>query len=63
MDTSAERIEQPRRLLTVQEAAQLLGVSAQTIRNWLCAGKCPLEPVRLGRAVRFRSVDVERITG
>ena len=39
------------RLLTVEEAAEYLGVSAYTMREWARQGKVPA--VRLGRYWRF----------
>lgn len=46
-------------LLKTQDVAQLLGVSPLTIRAWVFQRLLPC--VRLGRAVRFRPEDVERI--
>lgn len=37
-------------LLTVKQAAELLGLKAATIRAWLCRRRLPC--VRCGRAVR-----------
>jgi excisionase family DNA binding protein len=46
-------------LLTVAEAAQLLALRPCTIRKWLYERRLPY--VRLGRAVRLRKVDIERM--
>jgi excisionase family DNA binding protein len=46
-------------LLTVAEAAQLLALRPCTIRKWLYERRLPY--VRLGRAVRLRKVDMERM--
>jgi excisionase family DNA binding protein len=49
------------RLLTVKEAAQYLGISAQTIYNGLSRGSknpFPVKPKRGGRKVRF---DIEEL--
>ena len=46
--------------LTISEAAALLGVSTKTIRRRVALGDFP-DPVRIGRAVRFRRRDIEAI--
>ena len=46
-------------LLRLDEAAAALAVSTRTLRNFVYRGE--IEPVRLGRAVRFRSSDVARL--
>lgn len=46
-------------LMTTREVAQLLRRTERTIRNWVRKGR--LKPVRLGRAVYFRRVDIERL--
>ena len=45
------------RLLSVKEAAALLGCSAAAIRKWRYQGRLPA--VRVGRLVRFRRHDIE----
>lgn len=42
----------PDRILTVEEAAKKLSVSAYTVRQWAREGKVPR--IRLGRYWRFR---------
>lgn len=39
------------KLLTYKEAAEILGLSDQTLRQWVSGEKIPF--VKLGRAVRF----------
>ncbi len=39
------------KLLTYKEAAEILGLSDQTLRQWVCEGRIPF--IKLGRAVRF----------
>jgi len=51
-----------KRLLSVQEAAQYLGISPKTIYNQICrkAGKSfPIKPKRVGRSVKFDIRDLE----
>lgn len=45
-------------LLTVPQTAKLAAVSTRTIWAFLAAGRMP-EPIRLGRAVRFRASDID----
>jgi excisionase family DNA binding protein len=43
----------PLKLLTVREAAEFLGVPAQTLYAWRTAGKGP-RAVKVGRHLRYR---------
>ena len=47
------------KLLSVQEAAERLGVKVSTVRAWIFQGR--LERVKLGRAVRLRSDYIEQL--
>jgi excisionase family DNA binding protein len=46
------------KLLTEIEAAELLALSAKTLRRWRWAGKGP-EFVKIGGAVRYRTTDLD----
>ncbi len=46
------------KLLTETEAANLLALSAKTLRRWRWAGKGP-EFVKIGGAVRYRAADLD----
>ncbi|MFX0198637.1 MAG: helix-turn-helix domain-containing protein [Candidatus Hodarchaeota archaeon] len=46
-------------LLTTPQVARLLNVSPLTVRAWVFQRLLPV--VRLGRAVRFKPEDIERI--
>lgn len=48
-----------REQLTAQEAANALGLSIHTIRAWMATRK--LGYVRLGRAVRIRRAEIDRL--
>ena len=48
-----------RQLLTVPQVAEEFQVTAQTIRNWIDQGVLPA--VRVGRAFRVRSEDVDEL--
>lgn len=50
------RGEGPRRLFTVQEAAQYLAVSASTLYGWVWQHRIPF--IKLGRALRFDPADL-----
>ena len=45
------------RLLTYQEATDILAVKPQTLRQWVCYKKIPF--VKIGSAVRFRPEQLE----
>jgi len=47
------------RLLTREEAAQVLGIRAQTLATWAMTGRYGLPVVKVGRAVRYRKSDLE----
>jgi excisionase family DNA binding protein len=53
---SREKIQD---LLRAKEAAQFLNVSENTIRMWIWQRRLPV--VRLGRAVRLRREDLEKL--
>jgi excisionase family DNA binding protein len=45
--------------LTVAEVADMLKLNQQTVRNWIDQGSLPA--LRVGRRVRIRSSDLERL--
>jgi len=47
------------RLLTPAEVAGLLGVRVSTLATWRTRKGHPLAYVKLGKAIRYRSQDVE----
>ncbi len=51
--------ESTQRLLTLTEASALLALSPATVRKWRLQNRLPV--VKLGRAVRVRLQDIERI--
>jgi excisionase family DNA binding protein len=57
MRTIRTSLKQAPRLLTVDQAAQLLSVKPSTVRAWILR-KEKLEVVRLGRSVRITEVSV-----
>ena len=58
-DASESELRQP--LLTVREAARYLAVSVSTIYGWVWQRRIPF--VKIGRAVRFDSRDLETFVG
>ena len=47
-------------LMSMQEAANYLGVNKQTLYSWVYSKKCPLPVIRVGRSVRFNREMIER---
>ena len=54
---SGEQNRALERLLTYQEAAEILSVKPQTLRQWVCYKRIPY--VKIGSAVRFRPEQLE----
>jgi predicted DNA-binding transcriptional regulator AlpA len=46
------------RLLDIKDLANRLKIHPKTIRNKLSNGTWPIDPVRIGRALRWRESDV-----
>ena len=49
-----------RRMLGINEVADYLGLSPQTIRNKLAAGTFPIKTKRIGRLLKWDRRDVDR---
>ena len=47
-------------LMSMQEAANYLGVSKQVLYSWVFNKKCPLPVIRVGGSMRFNREMVER---
>ena len=56
MSTRSGNLEE---FLTVAEVAEMLKLNQQTIRNWIDQGSLPA--LRVGRRVRIRRSDLERV--
>ena len=54
-----DHIDSPDSFLTVAEVAGILKLNQQTVRNWIDQGSLPA--LRVGRRVRIRRSDFERI--
>lgn len=52
-------VDRDESFLTVAEVADLLKVNQQTVRNWIDHGRLPA--VRVGRRVRIKRSDLDRI--
>ena len=48
----------PRRLLTTEEAAELVGLAPQTLAVWRCKKRYDLPYVKIGNRVRYRPEDI-----
>ncbi len=44
-------------LMTYKEAAEILGVKAQTLRQWVCYGK--ISYIKIASAVRFKQEHID----
>jgi len=47
--------------LTIKEAAEYLGVSLNTLRNWGCAGKVPMYKHPLNGYRLFKKSDLQQL--
>jgi len=47
------------RLIDIDDLAECLKIPAKTIRNKLSNGTWPIQPIRIGRALRWRESDVK----
>jgi excisionase family DNA binding protein len=50
--------EKQEKLVTIREAAQILSISTSTLYGWVWQRRIPF--VKVGRAVRFRLIDLQR---
>jgi len=50
-------------LIDINDLAAVLKVPAKTIRNKLSNGTWPIEPLRIGKALRWRQSDVNAFIG
>ena len=48
-------------LIDIKDLSQQLKIPAKTIRNKLSNGTWPIPPIRIGRALRWRQSDVDRL--
>lgn len=48
-------------LIDIQDLGIQLKIPVKTIRNKLCNGTWPLRPVRIGRSLRWRQAEVDRL--
>ena len=48
-------------LINIQDLGLQLKIPVKTIRNKLSNGTWPLAPVRIGRALRWRQAEVDRL--
>jgi excisionase family DNA binding protein len=51
---------QPRRLLSVREVAEIVGVRPQTVYNLMSKRLFPIKRVKFGRLVKFDTREVDR---
>ena len=46
-------------LIDINDLAEILKIPAKTIRNKMSNGTWPIEPIRIGKSVRWRHSDVQ----
>jgi len=51
--------ENQNRLITRDEAAEMLGLKPQTLAKWAYTNRCNLKMIKIGSRVRYRVADVE----
>lgn len=56
---TATQTNDKRILLTPQQVAEMIGISAGTLAVWRCTKRYPLPYVKFGGAVKYRREDVE----
>ena len=47
-------------LISISDAANILGISCKTARNWISSKKFPIHTVRIGGRRMLRSIDLIR---
>jgi predicted site-specific integrase-resolvase len=47
------------KLLTPDQVAERLSVSVGTLAGWRSTGTCQIPYIKIGRCVRYKSVDIE----
>ncbi|MCG9026936.1 helix-turn-helix domain-containing protein [Laribacter hongkongensis] len=52
-----------RELVSTKEAAEAILFKEQTLFKWSCFGTGPIQPVRVGRSLRWRVSDLEKLVG
>jgi hypothetical protein len=50
-------------LVGTEHAAFYLGLRPNTLRIWACYQTGPLQPLKIGRALRWRVADIRRLVG
>jgi excisionase family DNA binding protein len=58
-NSSAVAAQQEKKLLTREEAANFLGIKAQTLAVWASAKRYSLNYVKIGRRVLYRQTDLD----
>jgi predicted DNA-binding transcriptional regulator AlpA len=48
------------KLLTQEEAAEILGILPKTLQAWRTTQRYPLKWIKVGRCVRYRPEDIQR---
>ncbi len=62
-DLLAELLGAGRKVCTAQDVAAVLEVSTTLVYDEVARGTFPLEPIRVGRLIRFRAADLAALVG
>jgi hypothetical protein len=54
------RVEQT---VETAEAAALIGFRPQSLRKWACTGEGPIQPIRIGRRLRWSVAKLKKLAG
>jgi predicted site-specific integrase-resolvase len=52
-------LKRPLKLLTPKETAEILGVTVGTLQIWRTTRRYPLNYIKSGRLIRYRSEDIQ----
>lgn len=52
-----------RPLLPTELAAHYLALQPQSLRRWAATGSGPIKAVRIGRVLRWRTIDIKKLVG
>lgn len=63
MQTIQSLVSAGRELVNTREAAQAILFKEQTLFKWACYGNGPIQPVRIGRSLRWKVSDLVKLAG
>ncbi|MBP8813390.1 helix-turn-helix domain-containing protein [Laribacter hongkongensis] len=63
MQTIQSFVDAGRELVSTKEAAEAIRFKEQTLFKWSCFGNGPIQPLRIGRSLRWRVADLQKLVG